>query len=372
MTSEPNNPLVTGGEFTARDMYYQNFDSVQSGVEGSGPLGGAVNAFSNAAQEDWFGFAAEVAGVGLDTLGIVMNPLEGFTRVGIGWLIEHVGFLKEGLDLLAGDPDAVSATAQNWTNIAASLRESASRFERSRAGICGGGAALIEYQNTAHSYSLAVATAASHADKASSAVHAAGTIVAITRAMVRDKIAEWVADRIIKWFTASALTPLSFGATQGMFITDSVWSGARLSRSIADDLTKVATKLDETAAAAARSGDAFSRATRALDDIANKQARATKASARRAAAGKNIDNPHAGGSRAQRQRAHDDLVKQERNAHRQAERVADSPAARAIAESKAVAAGKEAGVQAGGQDDRQNKARENYERWRAEGSLDEP
>ena len=69
------------------------------------------------------GFAA--AGAGLDTLGAVLYPFNALLRAGLGWLFEHIAFLREPLDALAGDPDAVLAQARHWDRVAAELRAAA-------------------------------------------------------------------------------------------------------------------------------------------------------------------------------------------------------------------------------------------------------
>ena len=61
------------------------------------------------------------AAVALDGLDAVMNPLDGLATSGIGWLIEHVWWLHEPLDALAGDPTQITAQAQTWHNVATQL-----------------------------------------------------------------------------------------------------------------------------------------------------------------------------------------------------------------------------------------------------------
>ena len=68
-------------------------------------------------------FAA--AGAGLDTLGAALYPFNALLRAGLGWLLEHIAFLREPLDALAGDPDAVLAQARHWDRVAAELRAAA-------------------------------------------------------------------------------------------------------------------------------------------------------------------------------------------------------------------------------------------------------
>jgi len=392
----PENPLVAGAPST-NSLGFQNFGDPRNIAEGSGPAGGVANTIFDAVEGNWGGAAVEFAGVGLDALGIAMNPFKGLAAAGIGWLIEHIGFLKEGLDLLAGDPGAVSAHAQTWTNIADFLRGSAEEFDASRSGLSdSAGDALNAYNDVVDAYLAAVQTAASHADKASSAINSSGVIVAVTRSLVRDWIADWVFDRAIKWLAASALTPLTGGGAQAVFINESIVSGARLSGRIGEELTKVATKMDEFATSAAKSGEAFGKASRSMDDMATgiaetagkaakQQDRLDVLTAQRRAAGQNVGRRGARGSGEARARAHRQATKAERRAGRQleetqeqlADKVGQSTAeqhARAVAESSAAGAAKEVAVQASNQEERKDGAEEEYEKqrevWRAQGNIE--
>jgi hypothetical protein len=383
------NPLVAG---STDSLAFPNFGDPRNIAEGSGPAGGVANTIFDAAEGNWGGAAVEFAGVGLDALGIAMNPLKGLSSAGIGWLIEHIGFLKEGLDLLAGDPGAVSASAQTWTNIADALRGSAAEFDSSRTQLGdSAGDALSSYNEVVDAFLGAVQTAATHADKASAAINSAGVIVAVTRSLVRDWIADWVFDRTIKWLAASALTPLTGGGTQALFISDSVVSGARLSGRISEELTTVASKMDEFATSAAKSGEAFSKASRSMDDMATgiaetaskaarQQDRLGALAAQRRAAGENVGRRGARGSGEARARAHRQAAKAERRAGRQLEETQEQLAhkvgqstvdqhARAVAESSAAGVAKEVAVQASNQEERKDSAREEY--WRMRGNLEQ-
>ena len=72
-------------------------------------------------QPDGLTIAFAAAGAGLDTLGAITDPFDEVLSSAAGWLIEHVWFLREPLDALAGDPQQVIAQARTWSNIAAEL-----------------------------------------------------------------------------------------------------------------------------------------------------------------------------------------------------------------------------------------------------------
>ena len=71
----------------------------------------------------------------------MLHPFDALLQAGLGWLVEHVAFLREPLDALAGDPDAVLAQARHWDQVAGELRAAASELPgggRTRLGRRGG------------------------------------------------------------------------------------------------------------------------------------------------------------------------------------------------------------------------------------------
>lgn len=71
--------------------------------------------------------------VGLDMLAFVANPLKEFVMAGIGFAIEHISFLREPIEWVTGDPNAVTALAQTWSNIAGELQAAAQEIGDSAA-----------------------------------------------------------------------------------------------------------------------------------------------------------------------------------------------------------------------------------------------
>src|SRR2546423_3549140 len=94
------------------------------------------------------GFAASAAA--LDSLGTAMDPLGALGSAGVGWLIEHVEFLHEPLDWLAGDPAQITAQAHAWHNMSTELGRIAQDYQRSVQGLIGwDGAAVLAYREAA-------------------------------------------------------------------------------------------------------------------------------------------------------------------------------------------------------------------------------
>ena len=80
-----------------------------------------ITNIKNAHDEDKGVAAVEIGvavfGVVADTVAFVLNPLSKLIAAGLGWLIEHVQFLKAPLDRLAGNPDGIKALADDLHKI---------------------------------------------------------------------------------------------------------------------------------------------------------------------------------------------------------------------------------------------------------------
>src|SRR5688500_7389269 len=64
----------------------------------------------------------------LDVACPLTDPLGTLASSVVGWIIENVGFIREPLDKLAGDPPAIEAVGKTWENIAKRLSEEATTY----------------------------------------------------------------------------------------------------------------------------------------------------------------------------------------------------------------------------------------------------
>jgi hypothetical protein len=150
-------------------------------------------------------------GTSLDVLGLVIDPLGSLAAWGVSWLMEHVRPLREALDRLAGDPDAVAAHAGSWQNVSRSTAEAATGYadaiEHDVAGWQGDSADAYRQHAGAH---VSVLQGIAHATAGiSSAVLGAGLLVGLVRGIVRDLIAQFVATlaaRLPQWLAEEGLT----------------------------------------------------------------------------------------------------------------------------------------------------------------------
>lgn len=254
------NPLVatvdTGswtGTANVQSVKYQegakegDFDTgaLSKDTEGAGLFSDAASTIGDAKSGNWGGLAVDAVGDGMDALGVAMDPLGSLAGAGIGWLIEHVGFLKKPLDYLAGQPELVTAKSQTWTNVSKALSDAADQYEQS--------AQRLQGSNTSDAVNGASATggnlatvlrgASTHASDAATAMQVAATLVGTTRGVIRDTVSQFAGDAVVKWAAATAAAFFTFGATEAAFVVDEVAEGTSIAARDAGKVSEVVSAL---------------------------------------------------------------------------------------------------------------------------------
>jgi hypothetical protein len=138
----------------------------------------------------------KLASAWLDTLGLVLDPLEPLAE--IGWLVEHVRFLNAPLNWLAGDGDRIRDAVGRWRKAAVDL----DRLARDE-----------PHGGTADDTRAASRRCAAVAAQLSTA----GTITAAVRGMVRDLIGMFVSEVVRNAAVALAMAEASGGASVAAF-----------------------------------------------------------------------------------------------------------------------------------------------------------
>ncbi|MGV9363462.1 PPE domain-containing protein [Amycolatopsis sp. NPDC003731] len=267
------NPLVAtaepaGGFWSGMgDGSKGELDNLNAQTGGAGIFNDAAATLTDARNGDWGNLALDVGTDALDLLGAAMDPFGTLAGAGVGWLIEHISFLKDGLDKLAGKPQAITAKAVTWTNIAKQLTETAESYERKAKRVqqsfsdCGSAEA---YQRTAESYVGVLRGAASHAEGASTAMNVGAALVGTERGLIRDLISSFVGELIVKALAALAASWCTFGGTIAAFIADTVIEGGVLAEKISTRIAKIVEKLEGLAKGAGKSKAALEGAANAL------------------------------------------------------------------------------------------------------------
>lgn len=198
----------------------------------------------------WVSTTIGSLGVAIDATLFVLNPIAATTSWVVAAIIEHVEFLSEALDWLAGDPEQAAANAQTWRNIAAHLRQAAEEYDAAvkREVALWIGEAADAYRTSAETERLALVGYAEAADAKASAVELSGAVVLTVRTLVRDLIADFVATAVARapMWTAGEVLTLG-GATP--WVTAEVSSlAARWALKISRLLEDLVSSLDQLAA----------------------------------------------------------------------------------------------------------------------------
>ena len=247
--------------------------------------------------KSWVSGGLAVAATAADTAAAVMDPLGEALSTGIGWIIEHLSPLKDWLNELAGDSDAVAAAASTWTNIGTKLNSCATSLDT----VCSSRLAGQE--------SLAVATfktlqagSASHlrmTGEVAGAISGGLTLASMIVRMVHDMVRDAIADVIGKLTSKAAIMAVSLGTAAPWAVSSvaadvSSWV-TRLSKEVADvvlsskNLKKLLDKAENLFSRLGKKWESF-KASRAEKKAAKKKAAEEKAAETPADDTKNADN----------------------------------------------------------------------------------
>lgn len=222
---------------------------IKSGIEGGG----------------WVDIGLGVAGVGLEALSFVVDPLGSLFSAGVSWLIEHVKPLSDALDWLAGNADLVASHAQTWKNVAKAVGEVRDDYTRDVANDTAGwqGQAGDAYRMAAGRTADVLGGASTAAEGFGSAVEMAGVVVAVVREVVRDLIADLVG-RLISWALELAFT---LGLAAPVVAAQASAAVARWGAKIGDILKKLVRTIGKLVPLLRKLGDVFDNVRKVLDDL---------------------------------------------------------------------------------------------------------
>ncbi|GLY37864.1 type IV secretion protein Rhs [Amycolatopsis sp. NBRC 101858] len=214
---------------------------------------------------DWASVAMGAVGTALDALSMAMDPFGAILAAGVGWLIEHVGPLKEALNGLTGNADEIAAQSETWKNVATelgSIGQDLTGMVKTDISSWTGNAGDAYRQRAQDTVTL-LETAQKGCEGASSGVKTAGEVVAAVRALVRDIIAELVG-HLISWALQVIFT-LGIGMT--WVVPQVINAVAKTASKIADLVKRLVKALQALVPLLKRAGDLFGDAAKALKNI---------------------------------------------------------------------------------------------------------
>jgi hypothetical protein len=180
-----------------------------------------------------------VISAALDTVAFAMDPLAKLIAAGLGWLIEHVSFLKWPLDQVAGNPAEVTKVANELHKIGESLRTAGTSLDDTLKST------ITQWQGKGYDSFLKsindrkgwIDANAKAADVAGYMVETTGALIGAVRSLLRDIITTILGDIISTMLIALALAIPTFGASIAVGVTKCV---ATVSVQVAAMLAKLA------------------------------------------------------------------------------------------------------------------------------------
>lgn len=180
-----------------------------------------------------------VISAALDTVAFVMDPLAKLIAAGLGWLIEHVSFLKWPLDQVAGNPSEVTKVANELHKIGESLRNAGTELDETLKSTITQwtGKGYDSFLKSIDDRKGWIDANAKAADVAGYMVETTGALIAAVRTLIRDIITTVLGDIISTMLIALALAIPTFGASIAVGVTKCV---ATVSVQVAAMLAKLA------------------------------------------------------------------------------------------------------------------------------------
>ncbi|WP_167754356.1 WXG100 family type VII secretion target [Amycolatopsis nivea] len=182
-----------------------------------------------------------IVGAIADTAALVLDPFGKLIAAGLGWLIEHISFLKEGLDKLAGDPAAIKKMAEELHKTAQNLRNAAKDLDATLQKT------VTDWQGDgAEAFKKNIGDRRGQIDSAGQAVDVAGyvvettmALVTVVRSLIRDLITTFLGDVIATMLIALAMAAFTFGASIVVGVGNVIRSGISLALTMASKIARV-------------------------------------------------------------------------------------------------------------------------------------
>jgi hypothetical protein len=175
---------------------------VTHALEGAGMAQDFIGGTEKILSGDWTEGLLDMAAGGFDVKDLFKDPMDTLVSMGLGWVIEHVSFLKEPLDWLTGNQDTLDLTVQTWQKISEHVQQTAEALTDSARKDCAHwqGDAADEYRAYMQDQIDVYVGLSEGAKGVSGLVDICKSILNVVRTVVRDLIADALA-KIVKILT---------------------------------------------------------------------------------------------------------------------------------------------------------------------------
>jgi hypothetical protein len=183
------------GPGTSNPLVKTDAASDESSLEGAGILQDFWDTGAKISSGDWAEGLANLANGTIGLVGLAVDPIGTLLSAGFGWIIEHVPFLRDLLDMLVGDQVALDNMIGTWENVGKELEQVGEDLHKTVDHDSAGwkGPAADAYRAFAKDRADLYAGLASGANAMGMLVSLCKTILAVVRTIVRDLVSEALA-----------------------------------------------------------------------------------------------------------------------------------------------------------------------------------
>lgn len=176
------------------------------------------------AATDVAGLAADTTSFASEAAGAIADPLNWLITKGLGFLEDVVFPLKELLELVTGDGDALDKSAEKFDEIAAELKKLAEQVEQTATQGAQGwsGDAAPSAGQSVGTTKQSIEEAAESAGHVATMLKVSSMLMKAAYDIINGIIADVVEQLIITWVTAQAAAPVTLGASEAAAMGASV------------------------------------------------------------------------------------------------------------------------------------------------------
>ncbi len=249
-----------GDDYRSKDVSLHGSELFNSdnASAGAGFFEAAVGLDKAVKEHDKVAIGIGSAGMALETIGLVLDPIGSLLTAGIGWLIEHITILRWPLDILMGDPIGIAAASEALTAEKKKLEQWSTGHQQALDTLMNewSGQAADQFKRDMEAVTDQLGVLGGYLDEAGKNMKIAGGIVGAFRGILRDLIAMLLATIIKGALIAAALAPVTFGASIAIFIGTTIGTVATALGKIGAKLAQLAKKLGDLLQALTKLGKA--------------------------------------------------------------------------------------------------------------------
>ncbi|RDI34964.1 hypothetical protein [Lentzea flaviverrucosa] len=213
-------------------------------IEAYGSLIDGISKDAESETEKALDITFNAIGAASATVMFAIDPLGSIIGAGVGWLIEHVSFLRDALNQLMGNPEEIQANVEANKARAAELRVLAEDHKSGLATFDGWtGAASENYKKSMDGMSQELDDLANAVESKAKIVAIMGMLVTVLRDIVRDLIAQLIGSLIGGAIIAAAMMIPTFGTSIAVFGGFAVGKAVALGVNIASRVARVVAAL---------------------------------------------------------------------------------------------------------------------------------